>query len=128
MRSKTIWLFLALILVSDGLAYSTGYNTSLTEFGNFTNADNFLEITQEINGWLGYGFGNIILLLLGVIFFGVGLLFANSFSKVFLFASFMLSLTAMLLKAVSLITDLAFYFCLSTLVVALFTIIIKKGD
>lgn len=116
-------------LVSNVLGYSDAINQTLSDFNNFTRADNFLEITQEANAWLGYSFGIVLLIVLAIVYFGTALLFVNQFSKASLFTSLMLTITAILFKAINIVSDLAVYFCLIMLIVTLGANIIgRRGE
>ena len=114
---KILYLVVGLIMIGSVFGLSDPINQTFSEYNNLTRSDSVLDVTQEINVYLGGMFGIGFLLILGFMMFGVSQFFTNSISTQFLFVTFMLSITAVLLRIVGLLADLPFYIILSMTII-----------
>ena len=105
------WIVFAVLLVLDiAQARSAAINQSLTEFTNLTTADNALEVTQEVNKWVGGMIGILLLVVIFAVAFGVTLYTTQDVSKALVPAFFIELFSAIILKLVGLVPDTALYY------------------
>lgn len=99
-------------------AYSDPVNTTLTEFGNFTRADNAMEVTAEVNTWTGGLFGIMILLMVTIILTLLGLQYTSDIIKAFTPAIFVSSVVSVLLRITNLLDESMIYICFTLLIIS----------
>lgn len=113
MKKILIYMLMGLVMVGFVTPLSDPINQTYSEYNNLTKADNVLEVTQEINNWIGGLFGIGIIVIMAFMLFGLSQFFTTSISTQFLFTGFFLSVIAVFLRVMNLLSDLPFYIILS---------------
>lgn len=122
-------IMVAVLLICSGQAVglSDPINQSLTEFNNLTKADNVLEVAQEMNSWVGGGFGIMIIMIMFGITFGVTMFYTQAISRALVLGFFIELITCILLRIVSLVPDVALYYSFPLFLLSIVFAVVVKG-
>lgn len=127
MRKTILFGFVMLILLSPSLlALSDPINQTLTEYNNLTKADNFVEVAQEINVWVGGALGLTMLLIILMISFAMSMFFTQNVPKSLMFGMFITTFSSVLLRTVALVPDTALFYTFPMLILSVAIVIVRR--
>jgi len=122
----TIIILTFIFLSGTAFALSDPINQTLTEYNNFTRADNVLEVALEMNYWVGGLFGIVTLIGVFGITFITSLLFRNDFSKALMFALFIETISSIFLYVVNFVPDEAVFFSVPLFILSVVYAVVNK--
>lgn len=120
------YVLLFALLLTGVFALSDPINQSFPEYNNLTRADNFLEVTQEINLWVGGLFGITFLIIIFAVSFTISLFFRNDMVKALMFSLFITTLSSIFLFTANLVPDEAVFFCVPLFILSVVFASVKK--
>lgn len=118
--------FLMVLLCTSVLGYSNASIYTVDELSNLTRADNFLEVSVEVNNLLGGLFGTFIWVAVIVLSYLGSIYFTQNTTNAFVFSAFTGSVTAVFLYFIRLGDALTMQLSIIALIIAVFTAVTSK--
>lgn len=119
-------VMLLAVMIHFAAGRSDPINQTLSEFNNLTMADDALEVTQEMNAWVGGLFGIFMLIIIFAVTFGITMFYTQAVGKSLALGFFIELMAAIMLRLVSLVPDTALYFSFPLFILSIAMAVIMK--